>query len=247
MSRRSNRNIDLNQPRPKQTKIPDNLSDLLNGQYFVSGLDEHQQERLLASATFHQLPAGNHLFRQQDAADYFFIIRHGLIKLYRLSADGDEKIMGLSGPNASFAEGVLFMQRPHYPVNAQALEKSEVIGLHRETYLAILSESFPACLSVMAEVTKRIQGLLNEIESLTLRDSRYRVVSFLVALLPAATDTPTTVHLPARKSAIAARLSIRPETLSRTLRVLSTEGLIEVHDDSVVIPEPAALRAIVRI
>src|SRR5699024_2864528 len=184
VSRRSNRSIDLNQTRPQQTTIPDNLAERLNGQYFVSGLNERQQQRLLASATFHRLAAGNHLFRQEDAADYFFIIRYGLIKLYRLSADGDEKIMGLSGPKASFAEGILFMQKPHYPVNAQALEKSEVIGLHRETYLAILAESFPTCLSVMAEVTKRIQGLLNEIESLTLRDSRYRVASFLVTLLP---------------------------------------------------------------
>src|SRR5699024_7091050 len=138
--------------------------------------------------------------------------------LYRLSAAGDEKIMGLSGRNATFAEGILFMSQPHYPVNAQALEDSDLLGLNREAYLSILSESFPTCMSVMAEVTGRIQSLLNEIESLTLRDSRYRVVHFLVGLMPPNAAGELTVTLPARKSAIAARLSIRPETLSRAFR-----------------------------
>src|SRR5699024_8525624 len=127
------------------------------------------------------------------------------------------------------------------------LEPSHVIGLEREVYLAILSQSFPTCMSVMAEVTGRIQGLLNEIESLTLRDSRYRVVHFLVNLLPRAANEPTTVQLPARKSAIAARLSIRPETLSRAFRVLSEERLITMHDNAVMIHDPTALRTIVSV
>lgn len=219
--------------------------EMLAGQYFVSGLDEQQQQRLLQASMHHRLAANEHLFRRNDAASHFFVVLSGRIKLYRLSADGDEKILGLTGPNASFAEGVLFMQQPCYPVNAQALEETEVVGLDRDTYLAILRDSFPTCLSVMAEVTGRIQGLLNEIESLTLRDSRYRVVNFLVNLLPPTASTETRVELPARKSAIAARLSIRPETLSRAFRMLHEEGLIGMQDNKVVIHDPQALRAII--
>lgn len=217
----------------------------LTDQYFVSGLNADQQERLLVASVHHQLAADEHLFRRDDPASQFFVVLRGRIKLYRLSADGDEKILGLTGANASFAEGVLFMQQPRYPVNAQALEATEVVGLDRDTYLAILRDSFPTCLSVMAEVTSRIQGLLNEIESLTLRDSRYRVVNFLVNLLPAQASAQTSVQLPARKSAIAARLSIRPETLSRAFRLLHEEGLITMQESKVVIHDPQALRAII--
>lgn len=222
------------------------LEEMLAAQYFVSGLDEHQRHRLLQASIRRSLDVDEHLFHRDDSANYFFVVLSGRIKLYRLSADGDEKILGLSGTHATFAEGVLFMQQPVYPVNAQALEKSEVVGLDRETYLAILRESFPTCLSVMAEVTGRIQGLLNEIESLTLRDSRYRVVNFLVNLLPQTTQGTTNVQLPARKSAIAARLSIRPETLSRAFRLLNEEGLISMRDSHVIIHDPDALRDIVK-
>lgn len=233
-----------NQAQPLHADDP---ATLFADQYFVAGLDEQQKKRLQGTCVRRQLDEGSHLFRQQDAAKHFFIVNYGLIKLYRLSVDGDEKIMGLSGPQASFAEGILFMQDPRYPVNAQALETSEVIGLNRATYRDILAESFPTCLSVMGEVTGRIQGLLNEIESLTLRDSRYRVINFLVNLLPDDAQPGATVHLPAQKGAIAARLSIRPETLSRTLRMLSEENLIAVHGDNIVAHAPDELKTVVRL
>lgn len=221
------------------------LLALLADQYFVAGLDERQRRRLLRASVRRKLASNEHLFHRDDPAKHFFVVLKGRIKLYRLSVDGDEKVLGLSGSHATFAEGVLFMQQPRYPVNAQALEASEVVGLDRDTYLSILRDSFPTCLSVMAEVTSRIQGLLNEIESLTLRDSRYRVVNFLANLLPADAGTQTSVQLPARKSAVAARLSIRPETLSRAFRLLHEEGLITMHDNRVVIHDPQALRAVI--
>src|SRR5699024_12051674 len=221
------------------------LLELLSDQYFVSGLDAQQRQRLLQASVHRTLAAGEHLFRQRDPARHFFVVLSGRIKLYRLSADGDEKILGLSGARATFAEGVLFMEQPLYPVNAQALEATEVLGLDRATYLTILRESFPTCLSVMAEVTGRIQGLLNEIESLTLRDSRYRVINFLVQLLPPNAAGETRVRLPARKSTIAARLSIRPETRSRTLRLLHDDELIRTQDDTVIVRDAGRLRALV--
>lgn len=234
---------------PKRAVTPKDddseLLGLLAEQYFVAGLDSPQRQRLLRASIRRRLAADEHLFRRHDPARHFFVILSGRIKLYRLSADGDEKILGLSGARATFAEGVLFMEQPLYPVNAQALEPTKVLGLDCATYLAILRESFPTCLSVMAEVTGRIQGLLNEIESLTLRDSRYRVINFLVQLLPPDAAGETRVRLPARKSTIAARLSIRPETLSRTLRLLREEDLIRTQDDAVIVPDPGRLRALV--
>lgn len=229
---------------PKPDSRSNTLDAALADQYFVAGLDTEQRSRLLAASVHRRLEAGAHLFRQGDEANAFYVLLSGRLKLYRLSIDGDEKIMGLVGPGGSFAEGVVFMDNPRYPVNAQMLEPGLAVGLNRDVYLAILRESFSTCLSVMSEVTGRIQGLLDEIESLTLRDSRYRVVHFLVELLPETARRTTRVRLPAPKSTIAARLSIRPETLSRTFKSLSDEGLIEMHDNHVDVPDPARLRRV---
>ncbi len=219
------------------------LDALLSSQYFVVGLDEALRDRLLASATQQPLAADEHLFMQGDSASRFYIVHKGQLKLYRNSAKGSERIMGLVSAGDSFAEGIVFMQPPRYPVNARALVASSVVGVQREAFLAILSESFPACLSVMAQMAKRIQNLMNEIEALTLQNGRYRLIRFLYSLLPNDhSQAPTTVHLPARKREVAARLSMQPETLSRLLKLLCQDGLINVQGDRINILDPDALR-----
>lgn len=139
------------------------------------------------------------------------------------------------------------MQPPRYPLNARALVASTVVGVDREAFLAILSESFPTCLSVMAQMTQRIQSLLNEIEALTLQNGRYRLIRFLYGLLPNDhTNESAIVHLPARKREVAALLSIQPETLSRFFKLLCQDGLITMQGDRIEIHDPDALRELTR-
>ena len=53
------------------------------------------------------LKMGGVLFRQQQAAKYFYLLTAGDIKLYRLSADGAEKVIELIRAGQTFAEAVI--------------------------------------------------------------------------------------------------------------------------------------------
>lgn len=218
------------------------LAQDLRHHYLFSALSAAERERLLASAQTRRFAAGEHLFSHGDAAPHFFLLRSGCVKLYRLSPDGDEKIMRLILPSETFAESVLFMDAPRYPVHGEGVEAGELIALDRETFLAILQESFPTCRAVMAQMTLRIQAHWDEIETLALQNSRYRIVQYLLGLLPAGASGRVAVTLPARKVLIAARVAVTPETLSRTLRALSDEELIGVADDVVTIIDVERLR-----
>ncbi|MBU2726557.1 winged helix-turn-helix domain-containing protein, partial [Acidithiobacillus ferridurans] len=50
------------------------------------------------------------------------------------------------------------------------------------------------------------------------------------------------IELPAKKAAVAARLGLTPETLSRVLSRMRKAGLIEVEQRTISIPDPLALR-----
>lgn len=218
------------------------LAHELRHHYLFSALSDAERERLLASAQLRRFAAGERLFSHGDAASHFFLLRGGCVKLYRLSPEGDEKIMRLIRPSATFAESILFMEAPRYPVHGEGVEAGEVVALDRDTFLAILQESFATCRAVMAEMALRIQSHWDEIETLALQNSRYRVVHYLLGLLPPEASGRVAVTLPARKVLIAAHVAVTPETLSRTLRALSDEGLIEVSGDSVTILEVERLR-----
>jgi CRP-like cAMP-binding protein len=218
------------------------LARELRHHYLFAALSDAQRERLLAGAQERTFVAGEQLFGQGDAAAHFFLLRSGCVKLYRLSPEGDEKIMRLIRPSQTFAESILFMDAPAYPVHGEGVEAGELIAFGRETFLAILQESFATCRAVMAQMTRRIQAHWDEIETLALQNSRYRVVHYLLGLLPSGAEGRVAVALPARKMVIAAHLAVTPETFSRTLRALSDERLIEVAGDEVTILDIEDLR-----
>lgn len=211
------------------------LARELRHHYLFSALSDAQQERLLASAVSRQLTPGEHLFSHGDAAEHFFLLRSGCVKLYRLTQEGDEKIMRLIRPSQTFAESILFMDAPRYPVHGEVVEAGELVAFDCETFLGILRESFATCQAIMAQMALRIQAHWDEIETLALQNSRYRVVHYLLGLLPSGAQGRVTVTLPARKMVIAAHVAVTPETFSRTLRALTDEGLIEVAGDEVTI------------
>ncbi len=214
----------------------------LHCHYLFAALSESQQQRLLARTLLRTVEAGEALFARGEAAQHFFLLRRGCVKLYRLSAQGDEKIMRLIRPPQTFAESILFMDVPRYPVSGAAVDAAEVLAFDRDAFIGVLQESFATCRAVMAQMTRRIQAHWDEIETLALQNSAYRVVHYLLGLISSAAPSPVTVRLPTRKVLIAAHLAVTPETLSRTLRSLSETGLIAVNGDEVTLHDVERLR-----
>lgn len=208
--------------------------------YLFDSLDAAQRETLRAHTRERRLAAGETLFSQGEAASHFWWLESGQVKLYRLSRDGHQKVMGLAAPGQTFAEGVLFMETPRYPVNAEALLPSTVLGIERGAYLSILETSFATCRELFARMVQRTQRHLDEIEALTIQNARYRLANYLLRLLETAKDG-TTIRLPARKVLIASQLAIQPETLSRLLRELEDGRLIRVHGERIEIVDADAL------
>ncbi len=214
----------------------------LRHHYLFSALEEAERTRLLAGAEARRFASGEHLFGRGDAAAHFFLLRSGGVKLFRLSPQGDEKVMRLIRPPQTFAESILFMDEPRYLVYAEGIDAGELVAFDREGFLEILRNSFATCRAVMAQMTLRIQAHWDEIETLALQNSRYRVVHYLLGLVPSGAQGRVRVVLPARKLVIAAHVAVTPETLSRTLRALSEEALVEVDGDAVTILDVEALR-----
>lgn len=214
----------------------------LRHHYLFTALADAQYARLHTHIRVRPLTAGQQLFNQGDKAQAFFLVRQGGVKLYRVSAEGQEKIMRLIRPGQSFAESVMFMDEPRYPVHAQGTETGVVVAIASDAYLDILRGSFDTCRTVLAQMTRRIQAHWDEIEALTLQNSRFRVIHYLLGLVPEGAGGEARFTLPSRKAMIAAQLAITPETLSRILHTLSQEGLIEMHEYAIRIPDVAALQ-----
>jgi CRP-like cAMP-binding protein len=86
---------------------------------------------------------------------------------------------------------------------------------------------------------------MKEMERLSLHTASYRLISFLLESVDDDSDSIVEITLSAPKHVIASRLSITPETLSRTLKNLSKKELLVVHEHHITLNNPAELRKMI--
>ncbi|MDH5786524.1 MAG: Crp/Fnr family transcriptional regulator [Chromatiales bacterium] len=204
-----------------------------------SALDEGQLEQLSTHITRRKFSRGEHVFAQGDEARAFYLLLNGQVRLYRLSPSGQEKVVELVNPGQTFAEALMFQEVPRYPVHAQVLADSELLCIASSGFVTLLSSSVESCFKVMGSLSIRLRRLLGEIDALTLQNAGLRVSNYLLQLLP---DGEEVLILPAAKQVIASRLSIQPETFSRTLHSLAAQGVIEVNGQQIRVLDVAGLR-----
>lgn len=219
-------------------------SKALTESFLFEGVDSAAMQSLHAMAQARSFAAGERLFTQGQLASHFFLVVAGQVALSRSAPNGEEKIIEINGPGQTFAEALMFMGGPRYPVNCQALAESRVLAIPNRPFLDMIGASPTACFRLLANLSVRLHRLVNEIESLTLQSAKVRFVNFLLSLAPEDAVGAVEVRLPYSKQVIASRLSIKPETLSRILSDLDARDRIRVQGAHITIPDLGALRHI---
>ena len=212
--------------------------------YLFDSLSDKQLERILHTMTLVRLGPKQSLFSFQQPAERFYLVRSGQMKLFRVSPDGDEKVIEVIHAGRTFAEAIMFMERHVYPVNAEAIEPTELYSFDMNAFMDLLKESPQTCFRLMASMSQRLHGLVEEINSLTLQNATYRLVNYLLQQLPEGAVKAPAIHLDTPKSVIASRLSIQPETLSRILSRLAGKGLLSVSGSNLTLHDVDGLRGL---
>lgn len=207
-----------------------NKSVLLNSHLF-NPLNEEQLDLVIFSTREIHLDEGNTLFYQGDEANYFYLVLEGDIKLFRTSEGGNEKIIEIASKNHIFAEAVMFLEQPLYPLSAEAVNDSVLYRFKIQTYLELLSQSRELCFALLGDLSIRLSRMLNEIERLSFENGRFRVMQYLDELV--GNSSHDSIKLNIKKKVIASRLSITPETLSRIFRELIEEEIISISGKSI--------------
>jgi len=217
------------------------MIELLRRAPLLSGLSREQLERVAAAAVAIHLAEGQWLFTQGDPSHRFYVLHQGQIRLFRLSPDGTEKIIEIVSPGQTFAEALMFLKAPRYPVCAAALEPAELIGIDAKAFAAMLRESVDTCFVVMGALSQRLRSLIGEIDNLTLHTAKSRVARYLLAHVA---EDRRGFALEVPKGVLASRLSVKPETFSRVIKQLTLDGVISVHGAHVTITDRPALVAL---
>lgn len=172
---------------------------------------------------------GEMIFRKGEACEELHVLVSGRIKLYVVSAAGQEKVVELVESGHSFAEAAMFLESS-YLLNARALTATMLIRIDKQTVMGEIARDPRVSMHMLARFAQRIQALLLDVEGYTLHSGVQRLIDYLLNNLTGE-NHPTgavSVYLPASKATIASRLSLTPEYFSRVLHELESFGLIEI-------------------
>lgn len=223
-----------------------NLPHFLSLLPLFQDISADELQRLAEGSRLRQFARSDDVFRMGEPCTEFHVVVNGQIKLFALSPQGQEKIIEIIGPGNSFAEALMFLERP-YIINAQALSETLLLSVSREAVLNEVQRDVRFCMRMLAGLSRRLHGLVNDVQAYALHSGVERVIGYLLRELPEDmresqdSEKAANVLLPVSKATIASRLSMTPEYFSRVLHELENEGLIAMDKREITIPDPARL------
>lgn len=164
-----------------------------------------------------------------DFTQDLYIVRHGRVKLYDLTADGRQKIIRILSVGDFFGELALFHGGEKAPLFAQALEDTGICLIPRREFADLLRRTPDIALSLMQSLAERLTEAESQISGLTLQTIDQRLASWLLSIAkPASSQTihSTLLTLPMPKRDLASMLGTTPETLSRKLSELQAKHIL---------------------
>ena len=183
---------------------------------------------------------GATIFNRGDPSRGFHIVIYGQVKLGFLSAQGDEKIIEILGPGYSFGEALMFMEKP-YIVGAAALADTMLLHIAKEAIFETLENNPAFARRMLAGMSRRLHGLIKDVESYSLRSGSQRIVGYLLKDEPAGDGAEVTLEV--SKKSLSSRLNLTPEYFSRVLHDLTAHGMITVQGRQITILDLKRLRA----
>jgi CRP/FNR family transcriptional activator FtrB len=200
--------------------------DLLRRSPFFATAGEAAMTRLLRPSFTQQLPRGAVMFDQHEMPDFLHLLLAGSVGLTAKDESGAETVVEIFGAGELFLAPAAILNLP-YLASGAALTDVRVLMIPAETFREGIAQD-PALARAANEMLARHWRLMvDQVVDLKLRSAERRVARFLARRVPEESGAGP-AELPEPRTAIAARLGMTPETLSRVLNGLEAQGLIRL-------------------
>jgi CRP-like cAMP-binding protein len=208
----------------------------------LAGLGLTLVKRILDGVVISGSEARDVLFREGTAADCFYVVLSGYVRLYRIGSDGKEADTGVFGPGDVFGQCAMFLNDRH-TFNAQAAEPVTLARFDFGRVRQIMREEPEFALALMNIMARHLNDARANVANDRLRTAPQRVANYLLELANANGDGAPTFRLPFQKSLLAGKLGLAPEALSRAFSQLRNSG-VSIRGRVIHISDAEALRKI---
>lgn len=189
--------------------------------------------------------AGEVLFREGDAGEAVHLLRSGTVKLSKVDLGGHEKTLALLRPPEFFGEMAPLSESTR-SATALAVDEVATMLLFGDDFHRLMRDFPRVGLNVNATLARRLRGMDDEAQVLSYQDAQGRVAYVLLRLhragvVEVGAGAPL-VRLTHQELANMAGTS--RETVTRALKALEAEGVIETRPKEILLTDTQGLEEI---
>ena len=212
--------------------------DVIRAAPMFSALSAGALDALLEQSELQTRVRHSKLFEQDEPATAFYLVLDGWTKLFRMTAGGEETVVGVFTRGDCLAEAPC-LSGGYYPVSGETVTEARLLAVPARRIVERIRSNPEIGLAMLASTSLHLRRLVDQIEELKARTGPQRLAEFLIGLAPVAQGS-CTIALPYEKLLIAGRLGMKPESLSRAFQRLRSVG-VRIHQNTVAVGDVARL------
>lgn len=155
------------------------------------------------------------IYQVNEKADTLYIIKKGLVRMYRLSEGYKEQLLRFLYPGDFTGELNIFTTSVHESF-AEAVEDTDVCMIKKDQFEAVIAKYPAIAFMLLKEMSLRLEVAEKQMTWISAETVEMRIAKFLVGLMDPNKDS-NIVELTMSRKNLASFLGTSPETLSRRL------------------------------
>ena len=191
---------------------------------YFAGLDEHAIRRVEQAAHNHRYQAGAVIFSEGDSCAGFHIIAEGLVRIYRVNAEGRLHTLSLLRAPSTFNE-VAAVDGSANPFNAVAVTNAQVLVISHTSMLNLMASERRLLSNTVQALAHLNREYLERLEDMTFRTIPSRLAKLFLHETTYADQICATPSQLTQEE-MAAILGTTREVVGRALRGLMNAGLL---------------------
>lgn len=183
--------------------------------------------------------AGTSLYMEGEAAERLYLLVEGRLRLSKRVRKA-ERTLSVLGPGRWFGQEALLPQRVR-GASAVALTDVQVVAVEPVRARALLRTEPGLADSFLEDLLSRLLTTEEQLENAMLRDAPSRVVNALCRRL-AGNPSTDPVRLSISPLELSSLAGLDVDAVKKVVQQLRDGGYVHIADESVVVPDPEALR-----
>ena len=198
-----------------------------------NGLPDDVLAAIARMAMMRRIARGQAVVRTGDRMDYVYFILTGNLKVVVSDEEGREVILSILGQGELFGEMGMFGEQSR-SASVVAVMPSDLVMIAKQDFRQIMQDNFEVTWRIMANLAERLRTADRKIESLALMDVYGRVARLLLDMSEEV-NGEMVVARKISKQDIAKMIGASREMVSRVMKDLGQQGLIEESPNGIIL------------